>query len=181
MISLLNRLVYWIVSVNLTRARITLEGGTSTKNRPHWKIPAMHSLPASPSSVPTSSVPPWIPALTSFVDERASWKEYFSPKILLFTAFMLYSCSFTAIEILPKTVVGSRSCSIAVTKLTVFRVGLVLILKLEAEEPIETSKMSTENAVFKRKERLWFSSGSFMFWVVKRSILMAGVISTWHS
>lgn len=76
---------------------------------------------------------------------------------------MLYSWSFTAIEILPKTVVGFRSCSIAVTKLTVFRVGLVLILKLEAEEPVETSKMSTENAVLKRKERLWFSSGSFVF------------------
>lgn len=46
--------------------------------------------------------------------------------------------------------------------ITVFGVGLVLILKLEAEEAADSSEKSMECAVLQRKERLWFSSDSFV-------------------
>lgn len=167
---LLNRLMYWIIYVNLTRVRITLGEGTS--------IERLSPLENTCNAFSPRPLHHQGPTLNSCPDFLCCW---FLPRFFCSWCLCLCSCLFTAIEILPKTAIGSRSCSTAVTKLTVFGVGLVLILKLEAEEPAESSEMSVEYAVLKRKERLWFSSDSFVFWVDKKSVMMAGFISTRHS
>lgn len=112
---LLNRLMYWIIYVNLTWARIMLGEGTSIERL----SPLENACNAFSSPRPLHHQGS---TLNSCPDFLCCW---FLPRFFCSWCLCLCSCLFTAIEILPKTAIGSRSCSTAVTKLTVFGVGLV--------------------------------------------------------